>query len=68
MTDIIKDINRLARTQGAFFNLFTVFIFAILFGFGVSAGNYVFKLVDKQLNISRATGLPPPDETGVSLA
>ena len=66
--DLVKDIVKLARTQGAFFSLLTVFLFAILFGFGVSAGNWVFKLVDTHLQISKQSGLPPPDEAAVSLA
>ena len=59
--NFIKDINRLAKTQGAFFNLITVFLFAIVLGVGISTGNWIFKFIDRQLNISRDVGLPPPD-------
>ena len=60
--DIIKDINKLARTQGAFFNLLTVFLFAIVLGIGISTGNWIFDLVDRHLNISKRADLPDPKE------
>ena len=60
--DIVSGITKIAKSQGVFVNLVSVFIFAIVLGIGISAGNWLFDAIDRQLNISKRVDLPGPEE------